>query len=392
MTKRAVVLSVVCAVGLVGPPPVMGDYWDEFGDGEYAQDPNNPDIFDPNLWDIDNPHWTIRDLITSYEYYSASTGALWLFADTYIPAFAWLDAQADDGDHDPNTSTAYFDNSGSHYMVAYVMVDPDFPNTGRANLRMYNDAVAHWTAYACDYVPSYQGGNARTAISSYNGVDRTDGPNEYRTDIDPNGFWMALQYDTNASVDPNNHSVRAAAWNGDKYDWDGQWDLSASLTCWWPDDLWTEGAYSVAVYGDANDSGIVSYMAFDNIECRWGTFTNTHRRLLDVVLKDCCELNLEPNLCYAGEPRRYTHGTVVCLDAVVPCGDKSFKKWTIKGPNDALDPNYQVVNDTNEVLYLTMDADYHVKATCKCGGGGMTPLLTMTLGVLGLLSLIRRRA
>jgi len=48
------------------------------------------------------------------------------------------------------------------------------------------------------------------------------------------------------------------------------------------------------------------------------------------------------------------------------------------------------VNDTNEVLYLTVDGDYLVKATCKCGGGGVEPFGAMALLVLGLGVLIRR--
>jgi len=138
---------------------------------------------------------------------------------------------------------------------------------------------------------------------------------------------------------------------------------------------------------------VSSDAVFDDIECRWGTFTNVFRTLT-VVMKDCCELGLEPNLAHpgGGNNRQYTHGTAIVLDGVVPCGNKSFKKWTVKGPNDSGDPAYQIVTDTNEVLYLTMDGDYLVKATCKCGGGGVEPFAAVVLLLLGLGAVIRRAA
>ena len=65
--------------------------------------------------------------------------------------------------------------------------------------------------------------------------------------------------------------------------------------------------------------------------------------------------------------------------------------WKVKGPNDASDPNYQEIQDTNVVLYLTMDGDYAVKAVFKCGGG-VEPFAGVVLMVLGLGVVIRRLA
>jgi len=130
---------------------------------------------------------------------------------------------------------------------------------------------------------------------------------------------------------------------------------------------------------------------YDHIESRWGYFTNVSRTLT-VKLKDCSSLNLEPNLAHpdGGDKRRYTQGTSIVLDTVVPVGNKVFKKWTVKGPNESSDPLYQIVSDTNEVLYLTMDGNYLVKATCKCGGGGIEPFAGMVLLVLALALTVRR--
>ena len=154
-----------------------------------------------------------------------------------------------------------------------------------------------------------------------------------------------------------------------------------------PDSVVRETTPEYSVRYRSNRQGFRSPRDF---EVRTGVFTNVSRTLT-VKLKDCCELNLEPNLAHpdGGEKRRYTDGTAIALDTVVPCGSKSFKKWTVKGPNDSGDPLYQIVTDTNEVLFLTMDGDYLVKATCKCGGG-VEPFAGMALLLLGIGVAIRK--
>jgi len=140
------------------------------------------------------------------------------------------------------------------------------------------------------------------------------------------------------------------------------------------------------------------YSAFDQVEARTGRFDPNNPRTLTVKMKDCSDLTIDPDLLQdanqdpndLGELRRYTNGTAIVLSAVVPTGNKVFKKWTVKGPNDSGDPLYQIVVDTNELVYLTMDGDYLVKATCKCGGGGIEPFAGMVLLVLGLGVLVRR--
>jgi len=228
---------------------------------------------------------------------------------------------------------------------------------------------------------------------------------------EPEGFWLCFQFEADPNyeaVDPNGKYLWASCWNGDKFDgldanvgWPG-WTIGGHLGSpetfhddandFWPGWYFTAGFSGMAAQG-TSQRGFPADMKYDNVEARTGLF-NGVARTLTVKLKDCCDLNLDPNLPHpdGGEKRRFTEGTTLVLDTVVPCGNKVFKKWTVKGPNDSGDPLYQVVTDTNEVLYLTMDGDYLVKATCKCGGGGIEPFAGVILLVLGLGVAIRRLA
>jgi hypothetical protein len=252
-------------------------------------------------------------------------------------------------------------------------------------------------------------------------------------DWEQEGFWMVVQFEVdpnfpNKPGDPNGKYLKGAMWIGGKHDWDGKWLLEGELASNW-------------VQGDPNDgynpgpgfSGVMAWTgiylnffpadcSYDELEARIGVFTNVFRTLT-VTMKDCSELTIDPDLLedpnqafnaidpnhkddpnyfeindpnYYNPPldpsllRRYTNGTAIVLSAVVPKGNKTFKKWVVKGPNGTGDPLYQIVSDTNEVLYLTMDGDYLVKATCKCGGGGLEPFAGMVLLVLGLAVVVRR--
>jgi len=226
-----------------------------------------------------------------------------------------------------------------------------------------------------------------------------------------NGFWMVAQWQSDpnyASGDPNGKFLKGAIWRGEKYDWDGTWLLDHELS----DEYWEgtdtlewyrgEGTTLVAAATQGHlfwGAGLPADVAYDDFEARSGIFTNTSRALT-LKMKDCCDLDVDPDRLDdpnhdpndLDELRRYTAGTALVLGAVVPCGNKAFKKWTVKGPNQSDDPNYLVIVDTNEVLYLTMDGDYSVKATCKCGGGGVEPFAGMVLLVLGLGVMVRRAA
>ena len=45
------------AIGLAVPAGVLADYYDDFSDSDANGDP------DPNVWDIDNPQWSLLDLL-----------------------------------------------------------------------------------------------------------------------------------------------------------------------------------------------------------------------------------------------------------------------------------------------------------------------------------------
>ena len=112
--------------------------------------------------------------------------------------------------------------------------------------------------------------------------------------------------------------------------------------------------------------GMFPDYGWDNIECRWGSFTtgsswlnlsakDGHRGKVtvdpDIMDKD---ISIDANAVDQydpnnwgdpndlAEPRRYTRGTAVALTVQVNPGSK-FTKWKVLGPNDSGDPNYQEV-------------------------------------------------
>jgi len=96
-------------------------------------------------------------------------------------------------------------------------------------------------------------------------------------------------------------------------------------------------------------------------------------------------VDLEPNLA------KYFIGKAVTLTAL-PNDGITFSRWRIWDPNYPNDPNYITI-DANNPLTLIMTADRQVVAVFRCApGGGMLPMLSVMLGTLGLLVLIRRRA
>ncbi len=86
----------------------------------------------------------------------------------------------------------------------------------------------------------------------------------------------------------------------------------------------------------------------------------------------------------------YACGTELTLTAV-PNSGKVFKKWEIDDPCHPGDANHIVV-DSNNPIAIVMSGDREVKAFFKCGGGTelMQPVLTVAL--LGIHRLRRRRS
>jgi len=407
--RRTLLVAIVCAVCLAGPAVVVADYYDNFDDGEYCQDPNDPNIYDPNLWDPCNPHWTGFPALYTDWLIEVNSGWLRLYVTNTLYPYSFGVAYVDDLDYDPNTSATWYDNSAPHYLVSRVMIN--VPDVGVASLLMRGNA-AQWLCYIFEY----EAWNNNLLFTAVNGLDFAFGkrsqvfefmdPNDPRYP-DESGFWMLMQFDRdgpsqdpNGSYDPNdpnNFMFRSAIWNGGKYDWNGQYDLELNLINdnWPPGGLFgyedrTEG-FPALVSSGSEACGIIGDNGFDEVEARWGYFGEYSPHTLTLKLKDANAIYVYPNYPHpdGGAKRLYPKGMVVACDATCN-GTKTFKKWTIKGPNDESDPLYQVVVDTNAVLYLTMDGDYLVKATCKCGGGGVEPFAAMVLLVLGVSLVLRR--
>lgn len=371
---------VVCLAAVVAAPLALADYYDNFDDGQYAQDPNDPDTFDPNLWDIDNPHWSVYKLIGSIFYVDASDGWLRLYASDPIFPYSFIGAGADDGDRDPNTASAYFDDSAPHYIVTKAkIVDP---NSGELFVFVHADPL-HWGAYGVDL----ECDDNRFSAAWANGLDWSSAGAHTRNDLDEGaGFWMVCQFDGDG--DPNHSWLRVAAWNGDKFDWDGAWDIERRIVAQWDPNnygYWQEGGSGLSTltspYAGPNPDSDAKY---DQIECRWGTFSNaSHTLELTVknaqmgmitidpdLLDDPNNASSDPNMpTDPNELRRYTDGTEIVLVAE-PLAGKSFQSWKVYDPNHPGDDAY-AVQDTNSTLYLTMGADWQVQARFKCGSSEM---------------------
>ncbi len=97
-----------CVVGTFSGS-ALGEFYDLFADGQYCQDANAPNAFDPNGWDADNPHWRkmILEARTSSSF-AVRDGALVLQSSTIFyrvvtslgvyldpgscPEYDWMDA------------------------------------------------------------------------------------------------------------------------------------------------------------------------------------------------------------------------------------------------------------------------------------------------------------
>jgi len=374
------------------------DYYDRsrcdgFYDPNY--DPNDPNIaYDPNddrgkaiiLMNVDDANWSF--LICSLDF-DAQTGTN--PNDEYAHSYhANLQSLAFWRHDEPPWNSPV-------WVFRRIWIEPNDPAWADYPNLPYGDASG------CPHI--------RPANEQENPYNGPDFGGENIDDWERSGFWFLCQFrqDPNYETgDPNGKWLASAIWHGGKFDWDGKYILQGEFSSLWAsgtagrdpgiDWYWPSGRVFVGAVSDSEwSNGFPADVAYDNIEARTGIFTNVGRKLT-LKMKDCCDLDVDPDILDdpnedpndLGGPRRYTNGTSIVLSAVVPYGNKSFKKWTIKGPNESDDPNYLVVTDTNEVVYLTMDGDYLVKATCKCGGGGIEPFAATVLVVLGLSVAIRR--
>lgn len=213
------------------------DYHDGFSDGSFWQsdangvwhqnDPQPP--YDPNLWDIDQPHWNFHPLLAEFALAeiietSVVDKALRLYSDQpiFFPGFAFLGAGADDEIHDANVSTTHWDDTTDHYLLckAYypgnlTSADPNDPNNDCGNfmLLMHTD-TSYWTAFMfvyalhnSAYLPvgepyAWPGHQQFTYSANLMAVNGTDLQNIQRIWIDPNGVRDPGSLDPN-TADPN---------------------------------------------------------------------------------------------------------------------------------------------------------------------------------------------
>ncbi len=470
---RWLTVTLVAAVFALGvAAPATADWYDDFADmhfwydSNYAFDPNLAKQFtpypsppyDPGDWDRCNPQWDFMPFFgVKWEAGVAThpvVGSNWIWMITTPNPFfvyTFFCAFVDDGDHNPATSTTWFDDTGSHYMLARIS-NPQYqadPNNDAGYVRLLMNAnTAIWTTLwityewyddrpwaGAWYCIEFQYGDSESirlpngiAVKDPNIDEHQYDPNDPNWDADhyrnhpvgymdePNGFWLLLQfevYDANYGLgDPNGKAVWSACWNGDKYDWDGEYMIgtdfpnypnhprarSEDITKWNDGEFyWYEGVSGVATSSSSseNPAAIPDGGAFTDIEMRWGTFTNVSKNLnLTVTKSDMGSVHVCPGIPDpndTGDPNdrlyRYTNGTPIVLTAQ-PLSGKSLKQWTIYDPNYPGDANY-VAYDTNTVLYLTMDADWEVNAKFKCGSS-VPPFVAMTLLALGLGLAIRR--
>jgi hypothetical protein len=411
------VAAGLCAFVILAPAPLLADYYDGFNDGCYQRDPNDPrydandpywtDPNNPVRWDIDNPDWTVEGLIGSTFFSSAADGWLRIFANATLFPYTAIGAGVDDLDLDPNTSLTYYDDSAPHYFLSRQKFYD--PNWGGIATFIHGDLL-HWSAWVVEFEKQLM------ILAHVHGTDWDEGVSsakKSRPDIDKaGGFWLVAQF--YGDGDPNHSIFRSAAWNGSKFDWSGTWDLERNIvTNWDPNELtyYAAGQCAVGAYGSpATGEEPDSDAKFDGIEVRWGTFTNVSHTLhlvkiksedygtvtFDPDLLDDCN-NIDPNEVLAGdrptfnELRRYTDGTEVVL-AATPAEGRGWKKWKIwTDPNHYPDSNY-VADDTNSVLYLTMDNDYVVEAIFSCSAdSGAFPAVAMALLALMIGAAARRQ-
>ncbi len=408
--KSTATWCVVLGVFLAGGQLAQGAFYDDFADGHYWQDPNdepydddigsfplyNYPAFDPSKWDIDNTHWQIRGVIGTNFYADASDGWLRLYGEVgMVGPWAFIGGSVNDGDPDPNTSISLFDDSAPHYLLAKMK--SYYTDKGELMVLFHGD-FDYWTAYGV----SRQQSNGYFDIYYVEGIDWDGASGGFDQDVDEiNGYWLALQLEGDG--DPNNSILRGAIWDGEKFDWDGTWGNSANILQEWNDHPYLpSGVCGIACLAAPENGGALQTdCKFDQVEARWGIFSNVGRSLTLTVsnpengtvmidpdlLVDPNNLTTDPNVpTDPNEPRIYTDGTEVVLVANPDPNGKGFNKWEVTDPLDA-NNNF---TDTNLVLTLTMDRDWEVAAKFKCGSAALMPMIGLTLLALGIGAVIRR--
>jgi hypothetical protein len=505
MGRIAMLCTLVGIAIIAFPASVMGDYYDSFGDNNARGPDANYASCDPGLlftyfdanysWEIDNPQWWYFPIMAANgSFFDANSGSLRMFVKggTMLPTLGISAMVPDNGDQDPATSPAYWDDTTNHYILVRVKYpganlpapygdkrnDPNF-DRGIAYIFMHGDPDT-WTSLGFNIAfhnCSYYNANPNTPIgferehywTEHLNLNYTSGANMYNIQrlwcdpngvrpnesIDPsqsdpndtvhltppenygagthipsmnstkwlhynfdamerNGFWMLLQFEidpNHAPGDPNGKAMKAAIWEGDKYAWDGTWDLNQRLTDpWW--DTGRQGSYSYPAVA-VGRCGLVSLSAtpemwgagfpaaveWDDVEARTDVWNGIPRQL-DMTIKhdnwgtikvapDLRDASDDPNVT-TERHYRFTDGTPIVLSATATVSKKVFDKWTIFDPNHPGDANF-ATTDSNAVLHLVMDKDYDIEASFKCASG-LEPVLGLGLFALVLVAVYRRFA
>ena len=414
MRRYGAVLSAAVMACLLVPAVLLADFYDEFYDGDYTG-PEDPNV----VWDIDDPCWIIYEPLGNPNAVGVVDGwfRLWT-APSWIASVALI-AYPQTVDLDPNTSETWCGHTVDHYVLARTRnADPqtDPNDDGGESMLLLHASEVTWLGFGFEYpYRKYGEGAVLPRISSVQGLNWWVYNRHRMYPDDPNhadeagGFWMLLAYFSDGNPDasdPNGKYLRAAIWNGEKFDWNGQWLIETDLSdpCSWHepnqilangDDWWCpEGMTTV---GTGEYIGVPADVAFKQIEARTGVFDPNNPGSLSLTVSNdhMGTITIDPDLLDDpnGDPndlsllRRYTNGTEIVLVAE-PLSGKSFKGWIIYDPNHPGDANY-TTQDTNAALYLTMDADWEVDAGFKCGGG-VPPFIAMTLLALAMGVVLRR--
>ncbi|MBN1342943.1 MAG: hypothetical protein JXQ73_09705 [Phycisphaerae bacterium] len=197
-----VVIACVCGVAC----PALADFHDCFGDLQYCQDANDPNSYDPNAWDLDNPQWWTEVFMATTTSFSAQAGALELGSDSVNLYASSIGAYVDDGDHDANSSDTWFDSAGEFYLLTHVRWarDPNEPNDPNLNGAALSAICVDPNAWGC-YGFVYNPRQGELILGSLTLASAAVAQLDYavRGDVDPNdGVWMLLAHAVEG-IDPN---------------------------------------------------------------------------------------------------------------------------------------------------------------------------------------------
>ncbi len=228
--------------------------------------------------------------------------------------------------------------------------------------------------------------------------------------MERDGYWLILQFEIDPNYPPGTQHgkwLKSAFWTGDKYDWDGTWNLSYELgQPYWsgrdPNTLYaacTAGRSAVMAWtGNIQfwGAGFPADVVYDDVEGRIGIWNGIPRSLkLNVVKPQYGSVEVHPRVLDPNDPNtaeerlyRYTDGTRIVMQAT-PISGKAFDAWTIwEDPNKYPDSAFSVT-DSNATLYLAMDKSYVVEAAFKCGSG-LPPFIAAVFLALGAGIVLRR--